>query len=156
MKMAERLTEHTRHLPALVVGDQVRVQNQTGPHPTKWDKTGIIIEVRQFDQYVVRVDGSGRVTLRHRKFLRKYIPVIPCHHHSSLGTESYLAYRPLSPTRPISPISPVTPSNPRNMEPVTPRPDVARRTMLPMSTSLTPSTERSAAHRTTHLHRRNI
>jgi hypothetical protein len=55
----------------------VRIQNQTGPNPTKWDKTGLVVEVRQFDQYVVRVDGSGRVTLRNRKFLRKYIPVIP-------------------------------------------------------------------------------
>ena len=36
----------------------------------------MIVEVRQFDQYVVRVDGSGRVTLRNRKFLRKYTPVI--------------------------------------------------------------------------------
>ena len=65
------------HLPPLVVGDCVRIQNQTGPHPTKWDKTGIVVEVRQFDQYVVRVDGSGRVTLRNRKFLRKYLPVVP-------------------------------------------------------------------------------
>jgi hypothetical protein len=55
----------------------VRLQNQTGPYPNKWDKTGLIVEVRQFDQYVVRVDGSGRVTLRNRKFLRKYAPVIP-------------------------------------------------------------------------------
>ncbi|KAK3881918.1 hypothetical protein Pcinc_009183 [Petrolisthes cinctipes] len=28
-------------------------------------------------QYVVRVDGSGRLTLNNRKFLRKYLPVIP-------------------------------------------------------------------------------
>ena len=42
------------------------LQNQVGPHPLKWDKTGRVIEVRQFDQYVVRVDGSGRVTLRNR------------------------------------------------------------------------------------------
>ena len=35
-----------------------------------------MIEVRQFDQYVVRVDGSGRVTLRNRKFLRKYTPAV--------------------------------------------------------------------------------
>lgn len=77
MRAAERLSEHTRVLPPLAIGDCVRVQNQTGPHPTKWDKTGMIIEVRQFDQYVVRVDGSGRVTLRNRKFLRKYTPVIP-------------------------------------------------------------------------------
>jgi hypothetical protein len=77
MKVSERLSEHTRCLPPLVMGDCVRIQNQVGPHPTKWDKTGVIIEVRQFDQYVVRVDGSGRVTLRNRKFLRKYLPVIP-------------------------------------------------------------------------------
>ena len=77
MRAAERLSEHTRPLPPLSVGDCVRIQNQVGPHPTKWDKTGIIVEVRQFDQYVVRVDGSGRVTLRNRKFLRKYVPVVP-------------------------------------------------------------------------------
>jgi len=77
MKDCERLSEHTRVLPPLVVGDCVRIQNQIGPYPTKWDKTGIIIEVRQFNQYVVRVDGSGRVTLRNRKFLKKYTPVVP-------------------------------------------------------------------------------
>ena len=77
MRAAERLSAHTRVLPPLAVGDCVRVQNQTGPHPTKWDKTGVVVEVRQFDQYVIRVDGSGRVTLRNRKFLRKYLPVIP-------------------------------------------------------------------------------
>ena len=76
-KTVERLSEHTRSLPPLIIGDSVRIQNQSGPHPTKWDKTGIVVEVRQFDQYVIRVDGSGRVTLRNRKFLRKYVPVIP-------------------------------------------------------------------------------
>jgi hypothetical protein len=76
MRAAERLSEHTRPLPQLAVGDCVRIQNQTGPHPTKWDKTGIVVEVRQFDQYVIRVDGSGRVTLRNRRFLRKYLPVV--------------------------------------------------------------------------------
>ncbi|GFO23075.1 transcription factor iiib 90 kda subunit [Plakobranchus ocellatus] len=74
---AERLSANTSVLPPLITGDCVRIQNQTGPHPTKWDKTGIVIEVRQFDQYVVRVDGSGGVTLTNRKFLRKYLPVIP-------------------------------------------------------------------------------
>ena len=77
MRVAERWSEHTRRLPPLVVGDRVRVQNQVGPHPTKWDKTGTVIEVRQYDQYVVKMDGSGRMTNRNRKFLRKYIPVMP-------------------------------------------------------------------------------
>ena len=75
-KISERLSQHVQHLPPLKVGDHVRLQNQTGPHPTKWDRTGIVIEIRQFDQYVIRVDGSGRVTLRNRKFLRKFIPII--------------------------------------------------------------------------------
>ena len=75
MRDMERWAEHTRRLPPLAVGDRVRMQNQIGPEPLKWDKTGQVVEVRQHDQYVVRVDGSGRVTLRNRKFLRKYIPV---------------------------------------------------------------------------------
>ena len=76
MKAAERWSEHTKRLPELRVGDYVRLQNQLGPHPKKWDKTGQVIEVRQHDQYLVKVDGSGRVTLRNRKFLRRYTPVI--------------------------------------------------------------------------------
>ena len=75
-KVCEKLSEHTQSLHPLKVGDAVRIQNQRGSHPTKWDRTGIVVEVRQFDQYIIRVDGSGRVTLRNRKFLRKYIPVV--------------------------------------------------------------------------------
>ena len=71
----ERWKEHTRFLPPLSVGDHVRIQNQMGNHPKRWDKTGVVIEVRQYHQYVIRMDGSGRVTIRNRKFLRKYTPV---------------------------------------------------------------------------------
>ncbi|GAB1597479.1 hypothetical protein Ahia01_000965400, partial [Argonauta hians] len=77
LKCAERLLQGTRTLIPLTIGDRVRVQNQVGPHPLKWDKTGTIIEVKQFDQYMVRIDGSRRVTLRNRKFLRKFLPAIP-------------------------------------------------------------------------------
>ena len=75
MQASERWAEHTKRLPPLVVEDHVRIKNQTGPYPTRWDMTGIVIEVRQFDQYVTRVDGSGRITIRNRKFLRRYTPV---------------------------------------------------------------------------------
>jgi hypothetical protein len=75
MKSAEYWNEHTKRLPPLIVGDFVRIQNQTGRYPKRWEKTGRVMEVRQFDQYVVRVDGSGRSTTRNRKFLRKYSPV---------------------------------------------------------------------------------
>ena len=77
MRDHERWSEHTQRLPPLTVGDTVRLQNQTGRYPRKWDNTGRIVEVRQHDQYVVRVDGSGRMTLRNRQFLRRYTPVVP-------------------------------------------------------------------------------
>lgn len=33
-----------------------------------------MVEVKEFDQYVVMVDGSRRVTLRNRRYLRQYTP----------------------------------------------------------------------------------
>ena len=87
MKDAERWTVHTRRLPPLAVSHHVRIQNQTGPYPNKWDKTGIIIEVRQFDQYVVRVDGSGRITL-----CKPQVPeeTCPCPSTTTLGALSMM------------------------------------------------------------------
>ena len=50
------------------------MQNQTGSHPNRWDKTGIIVEVRDHGQYLVRLHGSGRCTLRNRRFIRQCTP----------------------------------------------------------------------------------
>ena len=133
MKAHEQLSEHTRHLPPLRVGDSVRLQNQIGPHPTKWDKTGLIIEVRQFDQYVIRVDGSGRVTIRNRKFLRKFIPAVarPKLQGFPVKTADYTPQTPELMHQPNNPIQPhvdkpnptQTPSSPNdqhNDQPATP------------------------------------
>ena len=73
-KQVEKLQAGTHVLKPLQVGDLVRIQNQTGSHPNKWDKTGTVVQVGQNDQYIVKVDGSWRLTLRNRKFLRKMIP----------------------------------------------------------------------------------
>ncbi len=99
MKMAERLAEHTKRLAPLTVGDRVRIQNQTGPHPLKWDKTGTVVEVRQFDQYVVKVDGSGRVTLRNRKFLRRYTPVLQPRPIQTIARDLQLLHAASPPTK---------------------------------------------------------
>lgn len=78
-----RWDEHTNGLSPLQCGDQVLIQNQTGRHPTKWDKSGTIVEVHQYHKYSVRVDGSGRLTTRNRRYLRKYnpFPAGPDHPH---------------------------------------------------------------------------
>ena len=70
----ESLNEHSRDLPELKVGDLVFIQNQRGSHPTKWDASGVVKELGGHDKYTVNVDGSGRLTTRNRRFLRKYTP----------------------------------------------------------------------------------
>ena len=75
-KEVEALLPHTKKIPPLKVGNSVRIQNQTGNAPRRWNKCGQVIEVRQNDQYAIKVHGSGRVTLRNRQFLRLYVPHI--------------------------------------------------------------------------------
>ena len=70
----EKWSLTTRQLPPLKVGDHVYLQNLMGNYPRRWERTGVVIEVRQFHQYVIRIDGSGRVTLRNRQHLRKFTP----------------------------------------------------------------------------------
>jgi hypothetical protein len=60
-------------LQPLKLGDRVRIQNQIGNSPKKWNNTGKIIEVKPYRQYLVQPDGSKRATLRNRKFLKKTI-----------------------------------------------------------------------------------
>jgi hypothetical protein len=70
------LGEHTKTLKPLRVGATVQVQNQMGKRPNKWDKSGKIVEILEFDKYVVRMDGSGNTTLRNRRFLRPVTPYL--------------------------------------------------------------------------------
>merc|ERR1712243_15646 len=80
LRNTERLMIGTRSLKGLQVHDCVQVQNQLGNHPSRWDITGEVVEVMPHDQYVVRIHGSGRLTRRNRKFLKKITPYCstPC------------------------------------------------------------------------------
>ena len=64
-----------KELTPLQVGDSVSVQNQTGHRPNRWSSTGVVSEVLPYRQYHVVMDGSRRVSLRNRRFLRKISPV---------------------------------------------------------------------------------
>ena len=58
------------HSPTeLKLGDTVFVQNQCSTHPNKWDRSGVIIECNSFDQCIIKIDGSDRLTSRNCKFL---------------------------------------------------------------------------------------
>ena len=54
---SEVLSEHTRVLPGLSVGDVVLVQNQTGPKANKWEQSGVVVEYQGYDQYRIKMDG---------------------------------------------------------------------------------------------------
>ena len=70
----EELEPRSKVLTPLRVGDLVFIQNQNPAYgaPRKWDRQGIVVTCKDYDQYVVKVIGSQRLTLRNRRFLRKF------------------------------------------------------------------------------------
>ena len=42
-------SDHTTVLVPLQVGENVLVQNQTGKHPTRWDKRGVVMKAEEHD-----------------------------------------------------------------------------------------------------------
>ena len=79
IKLAElekELGGGARKLRDLEVGDMVQIQNQRGNDPKRWNKSGKIVEKLDYDQYLVKVDGGGRLTRRNRRFLKKIISTL--------------------------------------------------------------------------------
>ena len=74
-RQEEVWSEHTKTLAELPVGAVVSVQNQTGNKPKRWDRTGTVVETLPHQQYKVRMDGSGDISLRNRRFLRRITPI---------------------------------------------------------------------------------
>ena len=74
-KLEEKLNRNAKVLRILIPGDVVQIQNQKGREPLRWDKSGTVVESHGNDQYSVRMDGSGRITLRNRQYLRKIVPL---------------------------------------------------------------------------------
>jgi len=74
VRSCENLEPGSRELIALKEGDRVLIQNQAKNRgrPNKWDRQGVIIAVKGNDQCLVKVDGTGRLTLRNRRYLRRF------------------------------------------------------------------------------------
>ena len=75
----KRWSEHTRVLPPLNVGEFVQLQNLKGSHPLKSDYSGEIVGRHNVNSYAVKVNGTGKVTVRNRASLRKIPPPVPIH-----------------------------------------------------------------------------
>lgn len=72
--MTKSLEEKFKKLDKLTVEQEVRLQNQVGEASLRWGNTGVIVEARDFDQYLVKTDGSGRLILRNRQYMKPIFP----------------------------------------------------------------------------------
>ena len=66
---------HSKELQPLPARAKVRMQNLSGHHPKRWDRSGSVVEELPYDQYLVRTHGSGRVVRRNRRHLRQVTTV---------------------------------------------------------------------------------
>jgi hypothetical protein len=71
----ENLSGQVKEHAPLNLGDHLMIQHQAGNIPRRWDICGVVVAVLLNRQYQVRMDGSRRITLRNRKFLRKITPI---------------------------------------------------------------------------------
>ena len=88
----QRQTTNARSRAAapLAVGTRVFIQNR---HNDKtWNRSGIVVERKGFGQYQVKLDGSGRLSLRTRGHLK------PFQSYSQLGTAGTSAPPLLNPS----------------------------------------------------------
>ena len=99
--LIKRYNRTAHALSLLRKRDTVSIQT---PNSHRWDIAGRIVETLPNRQYRIRVAGTGRITLRNRRFLRKLkIPIIESPIPSAL---------PLSPEPTITDMS--TPHQPAN------------------------------------------
>ena len=63
----ERYNTFTRDLSPLPVGTRVLIQDHA--QKRRWNRSGVIVE-RLDRKYTIRMDGSGRIVSRNRKFLK--------------------------------------------------------------------------------------
>jgi hypothetical protein len=121
-KSSEVLNEHAKTLTPLVVGEKCFIQNQTGKDPQKWHRTGMVVEVLQHDQYLIKVDGSGRVTKRNRRFLRAFKPASTYIENAPPSTPSSPIADQSSPAIAPRPNCPAKPSTTTSATALTPDP----------------------------------
>ena len=136
MEKASYLTQNSRPLAPLHVGQHVLIQDQNKSSAThkQWTRTGIIIDVGSHDDYHVRVDGSRLITKRNRQFLRpiapsldvfnpiptasnhkssEQSPTIPAPPQDSRNRQRIPIPTPITPYEESQPSSPPTDTNPK-------------------------------------------
>ena len=74
VRWSGRYNQRTKPLRPLRVGDRCLIQNQIGPHKRRWDRSVLVVEVQPHEKYTIKIDGTGRLTTRNRRFIRLFRP----------------------------------------------------------------------------------
>ena len=69
VKFLKNLSGHNKLLLPL---NCVFIENQAGLFPNNWEISDVVVEIRDFHQYVVKVDRSGSLTLQNCQFLHQF------------------------------------------------------------------------------------
>lgn len=85
---------NTHQLPPLIPGGRVLVQDQ---HIKIWNWVGMAVDDRRNKQYLIQLDGSGRVSLRTREHLRSCHVLPSADEPDITGQEGSSAAQPPSP-----------------------------------------------------------
>ena len=70
---AEQLERGSKKLPDLKQQDHVYDQDQTGPSPKSWSKSGKILECLPHNSYLIKLDSSGNHTKKKQAILEKVL-----------------------------------------------------------------------------------
>ena len=105
MDKSTYLSAHSRKLSPLTVGQHVLIQDQNKASPTynQWTRTGVVVNVGDYHDYQISVDGSRLITKRNRKFLRPIQPSVDV-----FNQQPKLALDPLPSTSTMEPTEPTS------------------------------------------------
>ena len=135
----EQLSSTSKPLGPLEIGDSVALQDKSDPGKSgRFTKTGTVTDSLGFLQYEVKIDGSNRISTRHRSHLRKISPYIneqmqadqelPLPSPPILRSQQQEIVRPGLGTSqtlampPSSPVPTVSPNNTKSDQNIAPKP----------------------------------
>ena len=78
-RLASRYNQSAHPLPPLSVQTPVLIQTKRGTK-TSWNRSGVIVEVLPYRQFRIKMDGSNRLVLRNRRYLKPIAnrcPIMP-------------------------------------------------------------------------------
>ena len=121
--IAKKYNVSTCQLPEAPIGTTVAIQEPNLKGYRCWVKTGIAVEILLCHQYHIHLDGSNRITLRNRRFIKPITPNLMKERQifiSPLTNPEKVSEPPVSEMPIPAPAQPTVTAEPENHQPPTP------------------------------------